>query len=281
MWQPVSFAGQADVILSPSSRTGADEKVAPTSAEDVEAKARPECANPPKPDDLAHWEQRSYQLDVDAAIKLGFPVGSVGGSSRQRVVVMEFSRTADCVGTDGAELRYGVSARLYVRVSDFEASAKLNIPLVAAEAQLNRVETESGLSVHGYVGAINLPPAKPFSVETYVELMQKLSEIQAQIASDTPNIRPTVLHRHVPDDEVTNADHYSAGRWWGLKKLAEGRSCSRAKRDFPAPQPLRVVTEAIEDVYFAHSGEQDCSDEEPSSKAVDSARRTIRDLGVD
>lgn len=280
MWQPVSFAGESDVIVSPRSQSATvEDEASPSSG--IEVQAKPQCAQPPKAEELAHWEQRSYQLDLDAAVKLGFPVGSGGVSSRQRVVVMEFSRTADCTATDGTELRYGVSARLYVRVSDFEASAKLNIPLVAAEAQLNRVETESGLSVHGYVGVIKLPPAKPFSVETYVELMQKLSEIQTQIASDTANIRPTVLHRDVPDNEVTNADHYAAGRWWGLKQLARGRSCSRAKQDFPAREPLRLVTEAIEDVYFAHSEEQECSDQEPSSKAVESAKRTIQELGVD
>jgi hypothetical protein len=138
--------------------------------------AKLSCQNPPKAIDLSQWKQHYFSLDTNAAAKLGFVIGAVSGSARQRVIVTEFSRSANCIADDGTtELSYGVSARLVVHVSNYEASGNFALPYIAAEAQFGRAQAQSDLRVDGYVGeklAQLIPPIQAFTVETYVALMQ-------------------------------------------------------------------------------------------------------------
>ncbi len=176
------------------------------------------------------------------AAKLGFPFGTLSGSGRERVIVLEFSRSAPCLAGDGTELRYGVAVRLAVKVSKYEARTSLTLPVVAAEAQLGRVEAQSMLLVRGYVGAklgSLIPALEAFSVESYVNLMQRVSQIQALISQDTANIRPALLH--VPPNEVEDEgkhDH-ALGVTWALSMLADGVSYERARSGFHGQRPVQ------------------------------------------
>jgi hypothetical protein len=215
--------------------------------------ARLSCQNPPKASDLSQWKQNYFSLDTNAAAKLGFVIGAVSGSVRQRVIVSEFSRSATCTADDGStELSYGVSVRLVVHVSNYEASGSFALPYIAAEAQFGRAQAHSNLRVDGYVGgqlAQLIPPIQAFTVETYVDLMQKVSEIQQLISSDVENLRPMLLH--IPEQLDTSEEEEidsALGLVWALSNLAEGRSLDTAKREFPRPQSVTALGK-IESTY--------------------------------
>ena len=92
--------------------------------------------------------------------------------------------------------RYGVAARLVVKVSNFDVGVNMTLPFIAAEAQFNRLEASAALRVEGYVGpdaAKRFPNFGAFDVETYVKLMDALTSLKDTIGADVDNIRPVRL----------------------------------------------------------------------------------------
>jgi hypothetical protein len=246
-----------------------------TRADPLTRSLEAECTSPPAASELSDWEQQFYSLDANLAAKVGFALGSVSASARQRVLISEFSRSAPCSTEDGLELHYGVALRLIVHVANFEAGANLTLPWVAAQAQVQKAETWSKLSVTGYVGDLGplLPPIKAFTVDNYIDLMQKVSAIQAKVASDTGNIRPRKL-RVVDPSAEGQEQKWAVGAVWALTQIADGRSCRRAHEEFPDREATTALG-AIEDVYRSF-GFGSCDDTTPSGEAQDLARKRLR-----
>ncbi len=68
------------------------------------------CSEPPSAASLSDWRQDDYDLDAHLAGKLGFAIGNTSGSTSQRLLVREFSRSTVCEG-EGKRYRYGTAVR--------------------------------------------------------------------------------------------------------------------------------------------------------------------------
>jgi hypothetical protein len=232
------------------------------------------CDTPPQAQDLADWDQHYFSLDAHLATKLGFGFGVMSAGARQRIIVLEFSRSAPCIASDGTELRYGVSVRLVVRVSNYEAGANLALPFVAAEAQMGHLQTESTLAVRGYAGqglAGLIPPLQSLTVDTYVDLMQRISKIQDLLGRDIANVRPALLQ--VPETAVEGPNRkveHAVGLVWALSKIADGVSRNQAIADFPSKDSeasTTAIQDAYADAYAEAMGTDSTGDEAPPAPA--------------
>ena len=192
----------------------------------------------PQPSDLSEWQWEQYQLEADVAGKLGLAVVNARADFKSRVLVAEFSRSTTLTDV-GHQCRYGVVARLVVKVRNMDADANATLPFVAAEAQFNRLEASASLRVEGYVGkdaGKSFPNFGSFDVESYVKLMDALSALKNTISSDEENIRPQRLWvwgeppsgGSSVDDQLTTA----VGTAWGLTSIEHGKSLMQALNEY-------------------------------------------------
>ena len=218
------------------------------------------CDTPPCAADLDQWLQHSFSLDANLAAELNIPFGFSGSANgRQRVFVLESSRSKECTAADGATMvRYGVAVRLAVKASNLSAEMNLSLPLLAAETQIGRAQTESTLLVNGYVGT-DLAPLLPkpglFDVEKYAELMDAIGKIQELINREVTNIRPVPLQVAPRQGQEPDLVDQALGTVWALSRMADGDSLQQATRDFPMPH-RRGALMAIESTYAEASGGQ-------------------------
>src|SRR3974390_1662747 len=126
--------------------------------------------------DLPESDCRCYDLSVTAALQLNIPViGSVSGGFGRRVVVSERCALKR-ITQDGIERDYGYAIRMCVTVDRWNADFKVNIPFLAASAQLGVIEASWLFQVVGLTGPkidLNLPPTN-LDVETFVIAKQSL-----------------------------------------------------------------------------------------------------------
>jgi len=231
----------------------------------------------PQGADLDTWQWDQYQLENDVAAKLGLTVGGRADASRKsRVLVAEFSRSKSIIRQEG-QWRFGVAARLVVKVSNFSMDANMTLPFIAAEAQFNRLEASSALRVEGYVGATaakQFPSFSTFDVETYVKLMDALSTLKDTIGGDVDNIRPVQLWAWaeasespaVIDDRLTRA----VGTMWALTRIAEGDNLAKAVGGYRDTDD-EVAHDAIRETYgyLVTRGEDESPDSQARARARD------------
>jgi hypothetical protein len=237
-WVPISAHSAPVRKVVADARVAATPTVAP---EDV-----------PQAADLDSWRWEQHRLETDLAGSLGFSVGMAKGSLNSRTLVAEFSRSKT-IEVEGGFARYGVAARLVVNVRNFEASANLTLPFVAAQAQYGRLEAYADISVEGYTGdeAGDLfPPFSAFDVETYVKLMDALTAMKGAIGKHQENIRPVQLWAwaDVPAEQADDKLTRAVGSAWALTAVAEGWPLQKATEKY-RDQDDSVAKKAIESVY--------------------------------
>jgi hypothetical protein len=231
--------------------------------------------NVPKAEELSDWVWDQYSLEAGLSGKLGFGVASLEASYNTRTLVAEFSRSKT-IAADGSNACFGVAARLIVNVSGLNAKANLTLPYVAAEAQFNRAEASANLRVSGYVGpdlGEKFPEFATFDVESYVKLMQSMTEMRKVIGANEEYIRPTRLWAWAEEEEgVTDRRLTEAvGTLWALTQIADGHTRPQALGNY-RDQDDTVAKEAIEQTY----AEMLNGDEgEPSHESRVRARRFL------
>jgi len=245
MWYPVQDDATA-LLTSPGDSPGLDVRT----------------ASPPTPSELDDWEQHFYTLSETGAAKLGFTVGEVSASGSIKVVVAETSRSKTITADDGkTQMRYGVALRLVIRATSFEGSTEFNLPMIAAEAQLGRIETQSHLIVRGYVGAKLaklIPEWREFDVEGYVALKRSITEIQQLITQDIENIRPRLLHVFDKTDDLLNDDQdreRAIGIVWALTRILDGSSADDALKSFPLGSSAHGIS-GLKETYLELTGSE-------------------------
>ena len=213
----------------------------PTDAERPESEAGPFKLNAipavepgavPSANDLSAWEWDQHQLDSDVAAELGFSFATGRAGRQSRTVIAEFSRSRT-ISTNGVAARFGIAARLIVKVVGFDANANLTLPFVAAKAQISDLEAYASVRLEGYVGpnASDLfPQFGTFDVENYVRLVDALNKMKAAVGGQPDMIRPTQLWVLAESHEAAAAARLSTGvgTAWGLTEIADGRTCDEA-----------------------------------------------------
>lgn len=209
----------------------------------------------PAAEELEIWKWDQYQLETDMAAKLGITVGGGGNlGQKSRVLVGEFSRSTTVENSTGP-VRYGVAARMVVKITNFNAGINLTLPFVAAEAQQNRLEASCSLQIEGYVGAAakSLPDFASFNVETYVKIQDALTTLKNKIGDDTANIRPVQLWVWTDDseDDVSLDERLTraVGTAWALTQITSGSGVTEAEALY-ADGDDEVAKAAIRSTYM-------------------------------
>lgn len=243
-----------------------------------------ECAHPPTTSaELTKVSQDITFLSRSAALSLGLSLGNLTTTGEQRVWVSEQTKYADCTGPDGTGLRYGTSVRLIVHFSAAQASAKLTLPVIAAEAQLGNVEARVSLSIIGFKGT--LPPDaqipwEPFNVETYGVIMERAAKARDHVFADAnaASISPVLIA--VPSQgDIDNDISTALGRAWAVGAIADGHSCTWARGHLP--ETLRsstVAADAVRATYQQVVRSGQCDDSEPDPAAQATAGGYLRSL---
>ena len=161
---------------------------------DVDSTDLPRDEDIPQAADLSMWEQESYQLSARAAGSLGFPLWSASTDDRVSIILFGVSRYAD-VNTSDHTYRYGVAVRVLIEILDVNGTAKMSLPAIAAQVELNDLQASSLLMVSGYIGNISaaLPAWQDFDVKSYSEYFAAITGLQKTIFDDAANMRPVLL----------------------------------------------------------------------------------------
>lgn len=236
--------------------------------------------------DLGQWALNEVLYDSAKAARAGFVFGGTAIQASEQLFVSEFSRSkwVDGDGSDRKRRRYGVAIRLLVKASSLSAQAKLGLSFLAAEAQTRSVAAQSELRVVGYVGSISshFITQGTFDVENYVKMRLNMDKLVQTVAEDQANIRPALLEER--GDEVEEDQDFLrvVGQLWALSMVADRKSCTDAKQQFPGGA-TGLVMAAIEDTYGKLSAPfggppLPCDDNDLGQGAREFARARLRGL---
>jgi len=227
---------------------------------------------------LNQWDWQQYTLSTDLAAKLGFAVTGGKSEHNARTVVAEFSRTR--VEGDGAtRRRVGVATRLVVQVSGLSASANLSLPVIAAEAQVNRIEATASLQIRGFLGkdlGKLMPSFSAFDVETYVKLLEAMTALKDSISEQEERISPVVLWQWSDATETVTVDDrltVAVGTVWALSCIQKGWEVNRAIGEYKDIEDA-VAHDAISRTY-ADLTESDDGQREPNVAEQERARTLL------
>jgi hypothetical protein len=251
-----------------------DEKRPEIAADGLRVPETGPVENVPKAGDLSDWVWDQYHLESGLSGKLGFGVASIEASYNTRTLVAEFSRSKT-IATDGTNACFGVAARLIVNVSGLDAKANLTLPFVAAEAQYNRAEASANLRVSGYVGpdlGEKFPEFGTFDIESYVKLMQSMSEMREVVGAKEEHISPTRLWAWAEEEEDTTDRRLTqaVGTLWALTQIADGHPKAEALAKYRDHDDT-VAKGAIEQTYADMIRDQ----VDPSRESRARARRLL------
>ena len=205
----------------------------------------------PEVADLGQWALNEQIYDATQAARAGFLFGGADIQGTEQLFVSEFSRSQWVNGADGKRRRYGTAVRLYVKASSVSAQAKIGLSFLAAEAQMRNVSAQSEITVVGYVGDIgaHFLTQGTFDVEDYVKMRLNMNGLIETITGNPENIRPTLLEESSADIQEEQDDFQRiVGKLWALSRIADKKSCSKAKQDFPEGA-RGLIAVSIEDTY--------------------------------
>ena len=220
-----------------------------------------EGAQPPEPpaaDDLGEIVATTYSLSIEAAGRLNIPVfGNASGSLSRQVVVYEWSRFRDVGQPDGSTQRWGFAIRFCVTVTKAAGEATVSLPVLAAEAQLGRVEAGWTMQVKGISGpkireAVLAP--EELDVETYIKARNSMQEIIAAIGDADTVIKPELLLT-VPPDRPLDEYGRQALTTYVVACIGNGRLADWAINKLGNTEPARNIVRAVYEDFGVAQGE--------------------------
>jgi hypothetical protein len=141
------------------------------------------CASPPALATLA-TKITNTSMSASTAFTLGLPVGGLEGSANARVFVQDWTRSKPCTAKDGkTQLIYGQGIRIVSTISDIDASAKLSLAAIAAQATLNNKSSSVQAIVIGIPDAAVQAEAVTLLGELTVENFAIKSKIAESLAA--------------------------------------------------------------------------------------------------
>lgn len=234
----------------------------------------------PSVDQLDNWSQESYNLTIDAAASLGFPVGNVSAQYKSQALLFGSSRWRDITqGTNS--YRFGVALRAIVVVTDIKGSGGLTLPVVAAKVEIEGARATAQLLVRGYKGnklGETLPAWQSFGVDSYHDYMSAVSKIQSLIMEDEAGIEPELLATTVlsPQTPQKPSPAAAVGVVYALHGIAEGASLAHAIDKLGTDDSDVVV--AVRTVYQDRLGQDERA--RPSPEQQQEARDQLGDIHV-
>jgi hypothetical protein len=227
------------------------------------------------------WESHVYQLERDAALDLGFTVGSVKASANTRLLVMDTVR-AETIRRGRRTQRWGCGYRLQIEISDITATGRLTLPAIAASVEIGQAEASIMLQVKGYPKDDLwdvIPDPKPLDVESYKNYLEAAARIKHKFMQIGDQAVSTLLATDDPKSDLAVGGissmelEESSAVVWALRELEDRRNLAEALQRFPA-QGDEALAQIVEGVYRNVRG----NDRFDSDERVDDAEaRTARD----
>lgn len=206
-------------------------------------------------DELTTQISRTYDLSVTAAGQLNIPVvGSVSGGVNRRVVVLERTAFKEII-EQGIKNQFGYAIRLALTVNKVTAEAKLNLPFLAASAELGQIEAKWTLQVVGLAGpkidSALLPP-KELNLETFVLANQSLDSLIKAVRDPSTIFKAQLIAVEKPADILEREILTAIGKVYSLGRFEKGKKRGDAIKEL---EPIRdEVRDAIVDMYKDFAG---------------------------
>lgn len=236
---------------------------------------------PQTPAELGELTSSAYDLSVTRAGELNIPVvGSIGGGTSRRVVILEWTRFKRLPQPDGSELRYGFAIRFCLTVNKWNADLKISLPFLSAQAELGNIQAAWTMEVRGLVGAkidATVLPPQPLSVETFVTARQSMEGIVGAISDPTTRFVPGILLSKTNPLGRDAQLRKSAVEAYALYCISRGRASARAESDLPMKSPDEGdLIRSVYDLLEVPNGA-----EAPSQAARDAARLILSGIKAD
>ncbi len=174
---------------------------------------------------------QDYNLEWDAAVKLGLVLGNVAGNVSKKVFIHDLMFTKPDVDAGGNPITWGSGVRLVIIASANNSNANFSsLPAIAASAEFKYTEAKFDFRTVGVAGPKitgAIPPAASYNIDTHVNLMRAVDKIRDAMADATTVITPRVVSITVLD-----VPYFSdrVARMWAWHSLMKGMSCSDAKK---------------------------------------------------
>jgi hypothetical protein len=222
------------------------------SASDIQAVSQITC--PPNKTGLTDgWNMFTYSLDKNAAADLNL-YAKAEISASDRVVLYHFmwykeiEQNGDVIG------RCGSGVALALKISNFKSDMSVELPMLAANAQLGLASITYKLGTFGLSGQ-PIDRAAPaasavgkFDTESYAALMRSVDQIQAAGADGTGvTFTPRLVNIVQPPPSDDGDTRSALIKTLVLGSIAKGTRC----RDARALVPSRDTrTDALVDLYY-------------------------------
>jgi len=228
----------------------------------------------------------TYSLTNDAAASLSF-WGKDEIKTSDKVVLYQFAWYKDILNTDGStDARCGSGVMLALKISDAQANLSLELPMLAATAQLGHSSISYKINTFGLSGKAiddSIPSAAAigkFNTESYATLMQSISKIQESYKAPSGElvVTPRLIALSYP--ALTQGfDTTIAVQGYVLRQIADGKSCREAKSG--SPDKDSNIDTVIENTYTAISG-KNCGlfGGKPSASTQNKAKALLAQYGL-
>jgi hypothetical protein len=251
-------------------------RISATAAE-VNTTATASTASPPT-SVTGNLQYSQTMMSISAAIKAQIPFLNANGSGTQMVLVRDFMKSQPCVAADGkTRLLYGQTIRTIITIADYDAKIGTSLPVLAADSTINKKNHQINIVILGFdnpkfndvIGSLS---SREFNVETYVQFLELQSQL-IKLIGDSGTTQSIQRLGVLPDvDPSTLAG--SAAIAYTLQQISDGKSCNKAKSDFPSKTDPSAS--AIPDTYQMLTGT--CDDTSPSTVQRAQAKQYL--LGI-
>lgn len=263
------FSDSGALILPLESEMG-KLKLTPESTADI----------PQKPSDCPISYAENYNLSVTQAGKLKIPVvGSISGGYNRRVVVFERAAYKPIIDADLGELRYGYSIRLAITVSEWKVNGKINLPFLAASAELGQIEAAWRLQVVGLAGPLideYIPEPSELDVETFFIAKQSLKNLVTAINDPNTTFTAQLLAIYRPEDSQDHSYRLAAAQSYALGGLERRWTLQEALDRLNSN--VVEVNDMIRDTYIAFDVPE--FNAKPSKEVSSKARNLLGRVAV-
>jgi hypothetical protein len=146
---------------------------------------------------LTQLAQEQYNLDISAAVSLGYSVVSLKADAKHDILVYQVARYKDVSDSNGQTYRFGVAIEATIQVTTDKFDGGLTLPGVAANVQLGYSSASSDLAARGYAfdptKPVTVPPWGSFNVDSYATFQKAVDAMVNTILFDNDNIKPVLL----------------------------------------------------------------------------------------
>jgi hypothetical protein len=221
------------------------------------------CANPPLQSALGLGQFKQITLDRNAAADLGLPVGNFSTSLVKKVLIQEWTRTANCVATDGVtELAYGQGIRLIAASEGIDVEGDLSLGMLAANSTLNNKTSSVQVNIIGFNDQQLTSLGTQIFGKIDVDRFSTVDDLVKKMVNRASALNGGSVQRlAVVFPPSSASDHAIAA--FALQQVKDGKSCNQTKARFPNLTTTQMSLISI--IY--NKMETSCDNSDPNAVA--------------